>query len=205
MTPSAARSLVTPTSVEGSKRSRRILLRRESLRTVLSAASIGHARSGGPPSGMSLGSSAFALPLSIETSKSPSFGRSLAGCPRAGMASSASFTPTADTTVRKPRRVEFSIFIGCAIGYYCARIYQAPRNRDRRQRLAQAARAPYYAPRSAVPEEAAMKRDADEAVTALMKPMKREDVTDLIAFRKVENAINWADVAQKVGQSKEWT
>ena len=50
-----------------------------------------------------------------------------------------------------------------------------------------------------------MKRDADEAVAGLMKPMKREDVTDLIAFRKVKKAIKWADVARKVGQSKEWT
>ena len=50
-----------------------------------------------------------------------------------------------------------------------------------------------------------MKRDADEAVAALMKPMKREDVTDLIAFRKLKKAVKWADVARKVGQSKEWT
>jgi len=50
-----------------------------------------------------------------------------------------------------------------------------------------------------------MKRDADEAVAGLMKPMKREDVTDLIALRKVKKAIKWADVAKKVGQSKEWT
>ena len=35
--------------------------------------------------------------------------------------------------------------------------------------------------------------------------MKREDVTDLIAFRKVTMGIRWADVAKKVGQSKEWT
>ncbi|HTP61001.1 MAG TPA: cyanase [Burkholderiales bacterium] len=35
--------------------------------------------------------------------------------------------------------------------------------------------------------------------------MKREDVTDLIAFRKVTKGIHWADVAKKVGQSKEWT
>jgi len=35
--------------------------------------------------------------------------------------------------------------------------------------------------------------------------MKREDVTDLIAFRKVTLDIHWADVAKKVGQSKEWT
>jgi cyanate lyase len=38
-----------------------------------------------------------------------------------------------------------------------------------------------------------------------MKPMKREDVTDLIAFRKVKKGVKWAEVASKVGQSKEWT
>jgi cyanate lyase len=35
--------------------------------------------------------------------------------------------------------------------------------------------------------------------------MKRADVTDLVAFRKVTLGIRWADVAKKVGQSKEWT
>ncbi|HEV8096026.1 MAG TPA: cyanase [Burkholderiales bacterium] len=35
--------------------------------------------------------------------------------------------------------------------------------------------------------------------------MKRQDVTDLIAFRRVTQGIKWADVARKVGQSKEWT
>ena len=48
-----------------------------------------------------------------------------------------------------------------------------------------------------------MKRDPD--ISALMKPMKREDVTDLIAFRRLKKGLKWADVAQKVGQSKEWT
>src|SRR5260370_30751206 len=110
MTPSAARSLVVPTSVEGSKRSKRILLRRESLRTVLSAASIGHARRGGPPSGMSLGSSAFVL-SSIETSRSPSFGRSLAGCATAGGAPLARVKPTTDNLARKPPPVGGSFFL----------------------------------------------------------------------------------------------
>ena len=35
--------------------------------------------------------------------------------------------------------------------------------------------------------------------------MKRQDVTDLIAFRKITKRITWADVAKDVGQSKEWT
>jgi len=50
-----------------------------------------------------------------------------------------------------------------------------------------------------------MKRDPEQAVANLMKPMKREDVTDLIAFRKIKKGIRWVDVASKVGQSKEWT
>jgi len=50
-----------------------------------------------------------------------------------------------------------------------------------------------------------MKRDAEGAISALMKPMKREDVTDLIAWRKIKKGIKWSEVAKKVGQSKEWT
>ena len=53
-----------------------------------------------------------------------------------------------------------------------------------------------------------MKRESEVGLAipaTLGKPMKREDVTDLIAFRKIKNGIKWADVAKKVGQSKEWT
>lgn len=35
--------------------------------------------------------------------------------------------------------------------------------------------------------------------------MKREDVTDLIALRRLKKGVKWAEVAQEVGQSKEWT
>jgi cyanate lyase len=49
-----------------------------------------------------------------------------------------------------------------------------------------------------------VKRESDAAL-AVMKPMKRQDVTDLIAYRKVTKGIKWAAVASKVGQSKEWT
>jgi len=48
-----------------------------------------------------------------------------------------------------------------------------------------------------------MKRDTD--IANLMKPMKREDVTDLIVFRKMKNGIKWPEVAKQVGASKEWT
>ncbi|MEY4427375.1 MAG: cyanase, partial [Pseudomonadota bacterium] len=34
--------------------------------------------------------------------------------------------------------------------------------------------------------------------------MNREDVTDLIVQAKVRKGLKWADVAQKVGLSKEW-
>ena len=37
----------------------------------------------------------------------------------------------------------------------------------------------------------------------LMKPMKREDVTDLIVFRKMKLGLKWSAVAKKVGESKE--
>lgn len=50
-----------------------------------------------------------------------------------------------------------------------------------------------------------MKREPERVLSSLAKPMKREDVTDLIAFRKLKTGIKWADVARKVGLSKEWT
>jgi hypothetical protein len=74
---------------------------------VLLAGSIGQASTGGPPIGMSLSSSASGVSLSIETRKSSSLGRSLAGCAKAGRA--ARLSPRNDTIVRKPRRVDGSI------------------------------------------------------------------------------------------------
>jgi len=50
-----------------------------------------------------------------------------------------------------------------------------------------------------------MTRDADVSINTMAKSMKRQDVTDLIAFRKMTMGIKWVDVAKKVGQSKEWT
>jgi cyanate lyase len=50
-----------------------------------------------------------------------------------------------------------------------------------------------------------MKREAESALSSVMKPMKREDVTDLIVFRKMKAGIKWPDIAKKIGQSKEWT
>src|SRR5258705_13315638 len=50
-----------------------------------------------------------------------------------------------------------------------------------------------------------MKREADSALASIMKPMKREDVTDLIVFRKMKSGLKWPEIAKKVGASKEWT
>ena len=50
-----------------------------------------------------------------------------------------------------------------------------------------------------------MKRESEAALATAGTTMKRQDVTDLIAFRKVTQGIKWSDVAKKVGQSKEWT
>ena len=50
-----------------------------------------------------------------------------------------------------------------------------------------------------------MRRESESALSSVMKPMKREDVTDLIVFRKMKARLKWPDIAKKVGQSKEWT
>ena len=50
-----------------------------------------------------------------------------------------------------------------------------------------------------------MKREAEAALASVMKPMKREDVTDLIVFRKMKSGLKWPEIAKKVGASKEWT
>src|SRR5438874_9102319 len=50
-----------------------------------------------------------------------------------------------------------------------------------------------------------MKRESELALASVAKPMKRQDVTDLIAFRKLTKGLKWAEVAKRVGQSKEWT
>jgi cyanate lyase len=42
-------------------------------------------------------------------------------------------------------------------------------------------------------------------MTSYNKPMTREDITDLIYATKIAKGIKWAEVAQKVGLSKEWT
>ena len=52
--------------------------------------------------------------------------------------------------------------------------------------------------------KSSMKENSAVAAVAGMKPMTREDVTDLIYSIKVQKGLKWADVARKVGQSKEW-
>src|SRR4051794_35053000 len=98
-----------PTSVAGSSRNSRTLLRREPFRMRLP--SIGHATTGGPPLEISSGLSGTALSLWIETRKSPSLGRSFSGCADAGLAIARAATSrlTTDTTVRKLRLVSPSL------------------------------------------------------------------------------------------------
>ena len=50
-----------------------------------------------------------------------------------------------------------------------------------------------------------MKRESEAALATTATTMKRQDVTDLILFRKVTQGVKWTDVAKKVGASKEWT
>ena len=54
--------------------------------------------------------------------------------------------------------------------------------------------------------KSSLKETAAVAAVAVagMKPMNREDVTDLIYSIKVQKGIKWAEVAKKVGESKEW-
>src|SRR5262245_26808437 len=73
--------------------------------------SIAHATTGGPPLGISLGWSGTGASLWIETSKSPSLGRSFSGCANAGfaIARAAVSRLTTDTIVRKLRLVSPSL------------------------------------------------------------------------------------------------
>jgi len=47
--------------------------------------------------------------------------------------------------------------------------------------------------------------DVVPAQSAFVKPMTREDVTDLIYAAKISKGIKWSDVADKLMLSKEWT
>ena len=47
------------------------------------------------------------------------------------------------------------------------------------------------------------KENAMKKSTSLMKPMKRGDITDLVAFSKITLGIKWAAAAKKIDQSKE--
>jgi cyanate lyase len=50
-----------------------------------------------------------------------------------------------------------------------------------------------------------VKRESEDALAAAATPMTRQDVTELIVFRRITQGVKWADVAKKVGASKEWT
>ena len=50
-----------------------------------------------------------------------------------------------------------------------------------------------------------MQRETESALANPLKTMKREDVTDLIVFRKMKSGMKWPEIAKKIGASKEWT
>ncbi len=52
--------------------------------------------------------------------------------------------------------------------------------------------------------KSSLKETAAVAAVSSLKPMTREDVTDLIYSIKVQKGIKWVDVARKLGLSKEW-
>lgn len=37
------------------------------------------------------------------------------------------------------------------------------------------------------------------------RPMTRNDVTELVVFNRIQKGLTWAQIAEAVGQSKEWT
>ncbi len=49
-----------------------------------------------------------------------------------------------------------------------------------------------------------MKSELQSALASVAKAMKGEDVTDLFAFRKMKKGLEWAVVAKKAGDSREW-
>jgi cyanate lyase len=49
-----------------------------------------------------------------------------------------------------------------------------------------------------------MMRENEAALGAMTRPMTREDVTEMIVFRRMKKGLKWAEVAKEVGESKEW-
>ena len=52
------------------------------------------------------------------------------------------------------------------------------------------------------------KSDAPEALLAAanyVKPMTRNDVTELIVMARIKKGLTWAKLAKAIGESKEWT
>ena len=43
------------------------------------------------------------------------------------------------------------------------------------------------------------------ASAAWLKPMSRDDVTEMIVMARIKKGLSWKTIAEKIGQSKEWT
>ena len=50
-----------------------------------------------------------------------------------------------------------------------------------------------------------MKLESQDALSPIARPLKHQDVTDLILLRKMRRKLKWTDVAKAVGLSKEWS
>ncbi len=50
-----------------------------------------------------------------------------------------------------------------------------------------------------------MQREDHLFAATYVRPLKREDVTEMIVAAKIKRKLTWAQIAEAVGQSKEWT
>ena len=49
-----------------------------------------------------------------------------------------------------------------------------------------------------------MQREDDVIAATYMRPLKREDVTEMIVAAKIKRKLSWTQIAEAVGHSKEW-
>ena len=50
-----------------------------------------------------------------------------------------------------------------------------------------------------------MQRENESALMPMSKPLTHQDVTDLILLRKMRKKLKWSQIAEVIGQSKEWS
>ena len=50
-----------------------------------------------------------------------------------------------------------------------------------------------------------MQRENESALMPMAKPLTHQDITDLILLRKMRKKLKWSQIAEVIGQSKEWS